>query len=232
MEEIKKCSKCKIEKYLDSFSYDGRYENKLRAACKDCVNEYSRKNAAEPEKIIKKREQGKKYYLDTKEVKLKRQKERNKLPENKLLRREYEKEYLSVPKNKERVRTRVRKWEKYRYKFDILFRLRRLVSSSVRYGLKMNNLRKNSPTWSKLPYTPTQMKEYIEIQWIDDKSWMNWGNHGVYDPNRKTWQIDHIIPQSSFIFTSMDDKAFQECWALSNLQPLETLENISSRCPP
>jgi 5-methylcytosine-specific restriction endonuclease McrA len=63
---------------------------------------------------------------------------------------------------------------------------------------------------------------------------MSWSNWGVYcpekwnddDPSTWTWQLDHIIPHSSFMYTSMEDSAFQECWALSNLRPLSAKKNI------
>ena len=62
---------------------------------------------------------------------------------------------------------------------------------------------------------------------------MNWGNHGKMDfknwdnndPNTWTWQLDHIIPHSEFNYTSMDDQAFKDCWALSNLRPLSAKQN-------
>ena len=49
---------------------------------------------------------------------------------------------------------------------------------------------------------------------------------GSFDINQKTWQIDHIIPQSKLIYESLDDENFQKCWALENLKPLDTLENL------
>jgi len=48
---------------------------------------------------------------------------------------------------------------------------------------------------------------------------MNWGNHGSY------WHIDHIRPHSEFKYFSMEDEAFKECWALTNLRPLEAEQN-------
>jgi hypothetical protein len=74
-----------------------------------------------------------------------------------------------------------------------------------------------------LPYTPDQLKEHIESLW---DPWMNWDNYGNYDKTKLTWQIDHIIPQSKLPFESFDDPNFQKCWALENIRPLETIENI------
>jgi hypothetical protein len=49
---------------------------------------------------------------------------------------------------------------------------------------------------------------------------MTMENYGSY------WHIDHIKPRSLFTYTSIEDEQFKKCWALSNLQPLEALENI------
>ena len=51
------------------------------------------------------------------------------------------------------------------------------------------------------------------------ETWMTWGNYGK-------WHIDHIKPRSLFNYEKPEDKDFQECWALKNLQPLEASENL------
>ena len=63
---------------------------------------------------------------------------------------------------------------------------------------------------------------------------MTWDNYGIYrasmwvdnDPSTWVWQIDHIIPQAKFSYTSMDEENFQKCWALSNLRPLSAKQNV------
>jgi len=52
---------------------------------------------------------------------------------------------------------------------------------------------------------------------------MTWENYGN---DKKSWSIDHIKPQSSFNYISVNDEEFKQCWALKNLQPLWHLENI------
>ena len=47
---------------------------------------------------------------------------------------------------------------------------------------------------------------------------MTWDNYGE-------WHVDHIRPISNF--TLIDDPEFKECWALSNLQPLWSIDNFS-----
>ena len=106
---------------------------------------------------------------------------------------------------------------------NVSFNLRSRVSCSINKALKKLNLPKDSPTWSKLPYTPLQLKEHLESLWED---WMNWDNYGKYDLNIRTWHIDHIMPQSKLLYDSMEHPNFIKCWSLSNLQPLEAKENI------
>lgn len=65
-------------------------------------------------------------------------------------------------------------------------------------------------------YTRHELVEHFEGL-FDDK--MSWDNYGSY------WQVDHIIPRSAFRYESKDDSLFRECWALSNLQPLEIYAN-------
>lgn len=55
---------------------------------------------------------------------------------------------------------------------------------------------------------------------------MNWDNHGKYLPDKDTWQIDHIIADSNFTYSTVKDKEFLDSWALSNLRPLKAIENI------
>lgn len=63
---------------------------------------------------------------------------------------------------------------------------------------------------------------------------MTWENRGSYlsnkyienDSSTWTWHIDHIIPQASLLYFSMEDENFKKCWALENLRPLKAIINI------
>lgn len=74
------------------------------------------------------------------------------------------------------------------------------------------------------------MKTHLESQF---EPWMNWDNRKQYktanwkdnDISTWVWQIDHIIPQCAFIFTSIQDEMFAKCWDLNNLRPLSAKEN-------
>ena len=96
--------------------------------------------------------------------------------------------------------------------------LRHNVSSTIAMALNRNDGSKQGESVMKyLPYTIEQLKEHLESQF---EPWMTWNNHGE-------WHIDHIYPQSKLPYDSMDHPNFLKVWALKNLQPLESSENIS-----
>lgn len=121
-------------------------------------------------------------------------------------------------------------WGKPGYKAFILKdpvkKLRHNIGTAINGALKGNNGSKMGKSILQyLPYTIDELKKHLESKF---EEWMTWENFGgrTSDP-RKTWWIDHIIPQSNFNFTSMDDPLFLECWSLSNLQPLEKIANLT-----
>jgi len=52
---------------------------------------------------------------------------------------------------------------------------------------------------------------------------MTWDNN---DSSTWTWNIDHIIPQSKFKYSSMNDENFKKCWSLTNLRTYSSKKNI------
>jgi hypothetical protein len=105
------------------------------------------------------------------------------------------------------------------------------VSCLIRHALKSKNISKNGISiFKQLPYTALELKQHLESLWTPWMTWENFG--GQANDSRQTWHIDHIIPQKSFNFTSIDDEGFKKCWSLENLQPLEKQLNYSkgSKC--
>lgn len=117
-----------------------------------------------------------------------------------------------------------------REKLDPCLKLRNMVSKSINKALRNSNSGKfGKSVMNYLPYTMKELKEHIESFFKKPgNEWMNWGNRGVYKlGGERKWHIDHIIPQSKLPFDSMTHPNFIKCWALSNLQPLEAVENMS-----
>ena len=116
-------------------------------------------------------------------------------------------------KSKEKRRSYVNEWHKQRRKNDIFYKLHYNFSRQVRKVMKKNSV----GIFSKLSYTPQQLKVHLETQF--DKN-MNWDNYGSY------WHVDHIVPRDMLRYDSYQHPNFQKCWALSNLQPLEARSNM------
>lgn len=111
------------------------------------------------------------------------------------------------------------------------FKLHKAVSNSIRKSLATHKMLKTNKSFEALGYTLFNLKNHLESQF---EFWMNWDNHGPYIPAKWKdddistwkWNLDHIIPHSTFKYTSMNDESFKACWALSNLRPLSAKQNI------
>ena len=158
------------------------------------------------------REQCKNYRLNNKEKRLKccknwRLNNKEKISKYKIkYNQNHKKVILQYKKN----------YEFWRRQNDLVYRLRCNISCDINAGLKKQNARKNCPTWSKLSYSPKDLKEHLESRFDQNMSWENYGSY---------WQIDHIYPQSKLPYNSMDHPNFLKCWGLENLRPLSCEEN-------
>jgi len=157
---------------------------------------------------------------------------------------EYRKKYYDINKdyivlksknwsevNKDKKNETNRKYVVKKYATDPIFKIKNRISWMVRAAIKNNDGEKDGSITEYLPYTIEQLKQHLESLF---EPWMTWDNHGKYD--RKiwddnnfatwTWNIDHIVPQSNFLYSSMADNDFQKCWALSNLRPYSAKQNL------
>lgn len=138
---------------------------------------------------------------------------------------EREKRYNNTEKGKKAKQKSVenyRKTSKYRQsvkRSSEKNRINNAMSTQVRYHLKMFLLKKDGHHWESLVgYTVEELKIHLESLFTDGMNWDNYGKFG--------WQIDHVIPKTSFPITSINDENFKRCWALSNLQPLWWQDNL------
>jgi len=233
---MKMCTKCKVEKDLSEYYLymrkmrDGSKKQYYKIYCKECdkikakeqrfKNDYNKKYNArenvrqrklnwEKEKLKdpiyadKKRKYRQERYIKN----IEKIKQYNANPINKQRRREQAKEKRQIPSNK----------------------LRRNVSKSIHEILGKNG--KYRLIFNMLGYSELELKQHLEKQF---ESWMSWENYGQYDANKWDdnnpltwkWQLDHIIPHSTFNYTSPNDEDFKKCWALENLRPYSAKQNI------
>ena len=229
MENLKQCNKCKKIKDICCFYKRKNRRIGTNSWCKDCYKKYYQDNKVEKEKYRKKyklknpekiKESNKKWRENNIEYYKKYQKKhRQENPE-------YYKKYRQ--KNQKEIKKYKKKWkkenpeyykkyQKNRCEIDTHFKLRKNISSLILIKLKRRLSSKNEKsTFTFLPYTINDLIKHIEKQFTKG---MSWDNHGK-------WHIDHIKPDSLFNYKSVEDKEFQECWALENLQPLWAEDNL------
>ena len=190
------CNKCGIEKQLIEFGKSKETKDGYKGSCKSCRNLSERNRLSDPQK----REHTNR---------ITRLNRKNKKEIYKAISDRY------LKSHKEERREYNRKYWNNRRKNDPIFRIKQNISRSIRYYIT-NGCKGRETLLDKLGYSLQQLKEHLENQFDSN---MNWNNYGTY------WQIDHIIPHSTFIYSSMDDEEFKKCWSLENLRPLEATEN-------
>ena len=104
--------------------------------------------------------------------------------------------------------------KKIRHAFSVCLYVRLKNRGSSKFG---------NSTFDILGYSFDDLIKHLESQF---KPWMNWENHGTYELGELRWQIDHIVPDSSFAYQDVNDQGFKDSWKLSNLRPLEARQNL------
>lgn len=212
--KFKICTNCKEEKEISFFGINKSKKDGLQFFCKEC-----RKNESKQRKEYRKN-----YYMNNKEKILEVQREYYSLNKDKINKRCADYYNKNTEKTRKKINEYYQKHKKEIFQKqlkkingDPCLKLKSRISIMVCKYIKKAGSKKDFPTWSKLPYTPQQLKEYLEKQ-FDDK--MNWENYGKY------WTLDHIIPQSKLLYDSMDHPNFLKCWKLENLRPMKAEDNI------
>ncbi len=119
--------------------------------------------------------------------------------------------------NKEHVNKYARDYERKRRAEDPKYRLGVRTRTAVWQLLKERNVNKTNKTFSLLGYSIEDLMVHLEALFTVGMTWDNYGE----------WHVDHKVPMNSFQFKSTDDIGFKECWKLTNLQPLWSLDNLS-----
>lgn len=111
-------------------------------------------------------------------------------------------------------RRRYNEWYRNKLREDVGYRLTSHMRTLMHRALGQQ---KSGRSWRTfVDYTLEELMAHLERQFLPGMSWENKGE----------WHIDHIIPRSSFEYSSPDDQEFRKCWSLSNLQPLWAIDNI------
>jgi hypothetical protein len=119
--------------------------------------------------------------------------------------------------NREHVNKYSREYEAKRCATDPKYKLGKRTRTALYTCLKEANVAKYRSTFQLLGYSIEELMVHLEALFTVGMTWDNYGE----------WHVDHKIPMNSFQFDSTDDIGFEECWKLSNLQPLWGPENLS-----
>lgn len=98
-----------------------------------------------------------------------------------------------------------------RRRSDVSYRLRENMRARLHAALRGKT---DGRIFSRLPYSPGDVKAHLEERFLPGMSWANYGD----------WHVDHRKPCA--MFDHSDPRQLQECWALDNLQPLWATDNI------
>lgn len=202
------CYKCKEEKLFNEFHFANKQLNKLKASCKKCVNTPRIKEEPDGYKKCSK------CSLVMEESKFPIMKRRGKYKIScwcKDCTKKRHKKYRE--ENYEKYKAGVRRYNKFRRKNDIEYKIKCNVRTRMNSALK--NIPKNGSTMKLVGCTAKELKIYLENQFTES---MTWENHGVFG-----WHIDHILPCDSFDLTDPEQQKI--CFHYTNLQPLWSTEN-------
>jgi hypothetical protein len=206
---------------------------KNRRKCKKCMSNYLKEYSAHNKSLLaKKQKEWREINADDLKIKKKNYYEKNIVTIS-------DKNKATYEANKESIKKRVANYknnnkskrnasETNKRNNDPSYKLRVYFSRDISRSVKSKN---GLSTFKILPYSVAELRAHLEKQF---EPWMNWNNHGKYYVNiwddhnvsTWTWQIDHIIPRSKFIYLNINDLEFTECWALSNLRPLSSKTNL------
>jgi hypothetical protein len=101
-------------------------------------------------------------------------------------------------------------YHKHKWKTDPNFR----IKSNLRNRFYKTITERSYSVFEYLGCSIEEFKIYLELQFTPE---MTWDNYGKY------WEIDHIIPISSFNLSIQEE--IYKCWNYINLQPLTKNEN-------
>lgn len=222
--QTKICSRCREDKPLSDFYKSKKERLGVMSHCKACDKEKGKKYYAENSDAVRERSnankradpekhkaQNKRWYENNKDANYKRSKAwRLANPER---HREFTKN--SAAKNPSASLERNR-----RRRQTPLGQLENCIRVGFHKGLTKGS-KAGRKTFALLGYTSRDLKEHLERLFEPGMSWDNYG-HGA-----DCWHVDHIIPLAAHNYETPDDIDFKRAWALSNLRPLWSRDNLS-----
>jgi hypothetical protein len=203
---MKICSKCKKEKDKNNFFKNKSQSDGLSNQCKEC-NKQDYYNNQEKYKF-----KNKLMYKKFKNIRNKKQKLYNYIHKEEISKNK--KQYYN--ENKDLIITKHNEYCIKRRQNDINFRL--ICNCRSRLNKVIKKQIKNHKTMDLVGCTADELRFKLEQHFFEG---MNWENYGF---GLGKWNIDHIIPLSSFDLT--DVVQLKKACHYTNLQPLWQIDNI------
>ncbi|MEK6883419.1 MAG: hypothetical protein AABY22_27575, partial [Nanoarchaeota archaeon] len=149
--------------------------------------------------------------------KIRRTKFKNKISQQK--RKYYQKNKTKLNQKNKLNRSKINAQKRNREKIDINYKIQKRIRNSLYEWVNKNGGKKIWHTQTLLGCSFHDFKDFITKQFTNNQTWKNWGVN--------TWHIDHIIPSS--VFNILNEEEVKLCWNYHNLQPLDSIENISTK---
>jgi len=178
---------------------------------REAIKAQNKAYRSKPERVEIGKRRGREYYESHSEETKERVRAYRKVPENRLRRNALWRNRYALERAERRAAFRDR------YRSDPEFRLRGNIRARVWEALRAVGGSKDSSVLKVLPYSLEELKWHIESQFEEGMSWDVPGS----------FNIDHVVPQSMFSYSSLNDPDFRLCWSLDNLRPLYPGRNFS-----
>lgn len=204
IEEFKICGKCKKKRLLSEFAKDNSRADGLQCYCKKCNEIYRGKH----KNNIKKR--AKLYY------------KKHRIKAMAFSRKHYQTHKNEI-KSSNKIYSQNHRTERREYvnnsrKSNIGHRINHIMGTAIWRSSKTG---KNGKPWTKcVGYNVKELIEHLKTTLPVDYIWDDY-------INGTDLHIDHKIPIAAFNITSIECTDFKRCWALSNLQLLPSIDNMS-----
>lgn len=219
---MKKCSKCKQVKSSKEFNKNRSKADGLHGWCKSCRKQGRIKYYQKNKKRLNRMSID--YYYQNKDYLLKKGKEYYSNNKEKIKKRGT----AYYRKNKEKILEQKKDYYKNNRESINIYRTKRKQNSLIKLRENVSSLMSKVLTRGKggksifdiLDYSFEDLKKHLEEQFYGNLNWESYGS---------LWSLDHIIPQSLYIFVSVEDVEFKKCWSLKNLRPLKKGQNSSKK---
>jgi hypothetical protein len=189
---MKTCNRCEVFLPYTCFSKDKGKADGLCTICKSCKSEYRKEYYKKNAK--KARAYSVTWYAENTQKAL-----------------EGSKKWRA--ENREKLLRSRRKAHARRYKENVHYRLSHIMRANVRAVFNDIGTPKRDKTFAAIGYTPSQLRQRIEMNFLPGMSWMNYGE----------WEIDHKVPISRML--ARGETRQKVINALSNLQPMWKADN-------